>query len=93
METLLSLWVAARARRDDRRRRARLRRELLEYRTPSERDELQAILQRYDMTVDDVLRGREPPPLSGASSAERWEAAWDDIVLDLSSPDPPERRS
>jgi hypothetical protein len=87
METLHSLWGAVRGRRDERRRRARLRREIMDYRTPAERDELLAILGRYDMTIDDVLAGREPPPLSVNSSPERWNDAWDEIVLDLSSPD------
>jgi hypothetical protein len=87
METLHALWDAVRARRDEHRRRARLRREILDYRTPAERDELQAILGRYDMTIDDLLAGREPPPLSAESSPERWDTAWDAIVLDLTSPE------
>jgi hypothetical protein len=87
METLRTLRDAVLAWRAERRRRSRLRREILEYRTPAEREELLAILSRYDMTVEDVLAGREPPPLSTHSSPERWEEAWDEIVLDLSSPD------
>jgi hypothetical protein len=87
METLHTLWDAVRRRRDERRRRARLRQEILGYRTPAERDELQAILERYDMTVDDLLAGREPPPISATSPPERWTVAWDEIVLDLSAPD------
>jgi hypothetical protein len=87
METLHSLWDAVLTRRDARRRRSRLRREILDYRTPAERDELQAILGRYDMTIADLLAGREPPPLSVDSSPERWDQAWDDIVLDLSGDD------
>jgi hypothetical protein len=87
MGTLRTLRDAVLSRREERRRRARLRREILGYRTPAERDELLAILGRYDMTVEDVLAGRQPPPLSAQSSPERWDAAWDGIVLDLSSPD------
>jgi hypothetical protein len=87
METLRSLRDAVLSRREERRRRCRLRREMLDYRTPAERDELLAILGRYDMTIEDVLAGRQPPPISTRSSPERWEQAWDDIVLDLSSPD------
>ena len=75
------------SRREERRRRARLRREILDYRTPAERDELLAILGRYDMTIEDVLAGRQPPPLSVDSSPDRWDQAWDEIVLDLSRPD------
>jgi hypothetical protein len=87
METLRALRDAVLSRREERRRRSRLRRELLDYRTPAERDELLAILGRYDMTIEDVLAGREPPPLSVNSSPDRWAQAWDDIVLDLSTPD------
>jgi hypothetical protein len=87
METLRTLRAAVQSRREERRRRSRLRREILDYRTPAERDELLAILSRYDMTIEDVLAGRQPPPLSVNSSPERWDVAWDEIVLDLSSPD------
>jgi hypothetical protein len=87
METFHSLWGAVLARRDERRRRSKLRREILDYRTPAERDELLAILGRYDMTIADVLAGREPPPLSANSPPERWDQAWDEIVLDLSGDD------
>lgn len=87
MDTLHSLWDAVLARRDERRRRSQLRREILDYRTPAERDELLAILGRYDMTIADVLAGREPPPLSVDSPPERWDQAWDEIVLDLSGDD------
>jgi hypothetical protein len=87
VETLRALWNRIRAWRDEHRRRARLRREILDYRTPSEREELLAILERYDMTVEDLLAGREPPPLSAQSSPDRWANAWDDIVLDLTSED------
>jgi len=72
---------------DARRRRARLRREILDYRTPAEREELMAILERYDMTIEDLLAGRQPPPLSVDSSPTRWEGAWEEIVLDLTSPE------
>jgi hypothetical protein len=87
METLRTLRDAVLSRREERRRRSRLRKELLGYRTQAERDELLAILGRYDMTIEDVLAGREPPPLSADSSPERWDQAWEDIVVDLSSPD------
>ena len=83
MESLHTLWAAMRVRRDERRRRSLLRREILGYRTPNEQNEIQAILARYDMTVDDLLRGRwpeSPPP----SARPDWEDAWDEIVLDLS---------
>jgi hypothetical protein len=87
MGTLRTLRDAVLSRREERRRRSQLRRDILGYRTPAERDELLAILSRYDMTVDDVLAGRQPPPLSVDSSPDRWLQAWDEIVLDLSSPD------
>jgi hypothetical protein len=87
MDTLRTLRDAVLSRREERRRRSRLRREMLDYRTPAERDELLAILGRYDMTIEDVIAGRQPPPISVRSSPERWEEAWDEIVLDLSSPD------
>src|SRR4051794_35320329 len=87
METLHAMWRAVRARRDEHRRRARLRQEILGYRTPAEREELLAILERYDMTVDDLLAGRQPPALSADSPPERWDTAWNEIVLDLTGPD------
>jgi SOS response regulatory protein OraA/RecX len=88
METLTNLTAAFRALRSRRRSRARLRRELMEYRTPAERQEIQTILARYETTVEDLLAGREPTPTTREPSAERnWEDAWDEIVLDLSSDD------
>jgi hypothetical protein len=87
MESLHALRDAVRMRYDERRRRARLRREILDYRTPAEREELMAILERYDMTIEDLLAGRQPPPLSADSSPTRWEGAWEEIVLDLTSPE------
>jgi hypothetical protein len=87
METLTSLWAAMSASRQRRRRREQLRRELSEYRTSAERHDLQAILYRYDMTVDDLLADREPPvtPSHLSPDRAREEDAWDEIVLDLSS--------
>jgi hypothetical protein len=87
METIHALWDAVRARREEHRRRARLRQEILGYRTPAEREELHAILERYDMTGDDLLAGRQPPPISAESSPDRWSVAWGEIVLDLTSPE------
>jgi hypothetical protein len=87
METLHALWDAVRSRRDEHRRQARLRREIGEYRTPAEREELLAILARYDMTVEDVLSGREPPSLTVHAETDPWQEAWDAIVLDLSADD------
>lgn len=83
MESLHTLWDAVCTRRDERRRRSRLRREILGYRTTAEQHEIQAILARYDMTVDDLLSGRRPP-LSTPTARPDWEDAWDQIVLDLS---------
>jgi len=85
MESLRIFWDAVRSRRDERRRRNRLRREILDYRTPAERDELQAILSRYDMTIEDLLAGRQPP-LTVPSRSDPLDDAWDEIVLDLSFP-------
>jgi hypothetical protein len=87
MATLRTLRDAVLSRREERRRRSQLRRDILGYRTPAERDELLAILARYDMTIEDVLAGRQPPPLSADSSPDRWDEAWGEIVLDLSSRD------
>jgi hypothetical protein len=85
-KTWTEVRQAWRAQRDARRRRQQLRRELLEFRTPAERDELQAILARYDTTVADLLAGREPritvpePPTDAD-----WERLWDEIVLGLTA--------
>jgi hypothetical protein len=81
MISLFDLRTTLRARRQERRRRQRLRRELLSYRTPAERHELEAILYRYDTTIE--------PPLATAESAaeEAWQEAWDEVVLDLTSGD------
>jgi hypothetical protein len=86
MESLTAVREAFRARRERRRSRERLRRELAEFRTPAERHELEALLERYGTTVDDLLAGREPPveaPVRGPDRA--WEDLWDEIVLDLST--------
>jgi hypothetical protein len=88
MESLTAMREAIRARRRRRRDRDRLRRELGEVRTSSERHEIEAILERYGTTVDDLIAGREPPveaPVRGPDRA--WEDLWDEIVLDLSSDD------
>ena len=70
------------------RRRQRLRRELLSYRTPAERQELEAILYRYDTTIEEVVAGHEPPLATAEYAAEEaWQEAWDEIVLDLTSGD------
>jgi hypothetical protein len=46
----------ARSRSQERRRQLRtLRRQLEDYRTPSERAELEAILERHDTTVSELL--------------------------------------
>jgi hypothetical protein len=88
MFSLLDLRTTLRARRQERRRRQRLRRELMEYRTPAERDELQAMLARYDTTIEDIVAGHEPPLATAEYAAEEaWQEAWDEIVLDLTSED------
>ena len=86
MIRLFDLRTTLRARRQERRRRQRLRRELLEYRTPAERHELQAILFRYDTTIEEIVAGHEPPLATAERAAEEaWREAWDEIVLDLRS--------
>ena len=88
MTSLFGLRTALRARRQERRRRQRLRRELLSYRTPAERQELEAILYRYDTTIEEVVAGHEPPLATAEYAAEEaWQEAWDEIVLDLTSGD------
>jgi len=82
MESLSAVREALRARRQRRRNRDRLRRELQEFRTSSERHELEAITERYGTTVEDLLAGREPT--FEVPSRAPWEDQWDDIVLDLS---------
>jgi len=88
MESLSAVREALRARRQRRRERDRLRRELQEFRTSSERHEIEAITERYGTTVEDLLAGREPsfdtPPRDPDGD---WEDAWDLIVLDLSRDD------
>jgi hypothetical protein len=85
MESLTVLREALRARRERRSRRRQLRRELMEYRTPAERQELEDICRRYDTTVEDLLAGREPPVAPPILQGRAWEAAWDEIVLHYSS--------
>jgi hypothetical protein len=88
MMRLSAVRTTLRARRQERRRRQRLRSELESYRTPAERQELEAILYRYDTTVEDIVAGREPPLVTAESAArEAWQEAWDEIVVDLTSDD------
>ena len=88
MMSRFDLRTTLRARREERRRRQRLRRELLDYRTPAERLELQAILYRYDTTIEEIVAGHEPPLATAECAAEEaWQEAWDEIVLDLTSED------
>jgi len=90
MISLVDLRTTLRARRQERRRRRRLREELLSYRTSAERHDLEAILYRYDTTIEDVVAGREPPLVTAECAAEAaWQEAWDEIVIDLTSGDPP----
>jgi hypothetical protein len=85
MQSLTVLRAALRARRDRRRRREQLRRELMGYRTPAERQELEDICRRYDTTVEDLLAGREPPVAPPVREERAWQEAWDEIVLHLTS--------
>jgi hypothetical protein len=88
MISLFDLRTTLRARRQERRRRQQLRRELLSYRSPAERQELEAILYRYDTTIEDIVAGREPPLARAECAAEEaWQEAWDEIVIDLTSDD------
>ena len=88
MISLFDLRTTLRARRQERRRRERLRRELLSYRTPSERQELEAILYRYDTTIEELVAGHQPALATAEYAAEEaWQEAWDEIVLDLTSGD------
>ena len=81
MQSLTALREALRARRERRSRREQLRRELGEYRTPAERQELEDICRRYDTTVEDLLAGREPPVTAEMLERRAWEKEWDEIVL------------
>ncbi len=83
MESLGAVREAFRERRRRRRERDRLRRELQEFRTPSELHEIEAITERYGTTVEDLLAGRAPT--FEAPERPAWEDQWDEIVLDLSS--------
>jgi hypothetical protein len=87
MESLTVLREALRARRERRRRREQLRRELMEYRTPAERQELEDICRRYDTTVEDLLADRDPPVARPMLQGRAWQEAWDEIVLNYSSDD------
>ena len=94
MRTLHDLRAGVDARRRERRRRDRLRREVGEYRTPSERQEFQEILARYDMTVDDLLAGREPPGTAAGSTRDGPDSGlWADVVLEHESSDEAETES
>jgi len=62
--------------------------DLLSYRTSAERHELEAILGRYDTTIEEIVAGHEPPLATAEYAAEEaWKEAWDEIVLDLASGD------
>lgn len=88
MGPLAELREVLRARRQRRRSREQLRRDLREFRTSAERHEIEAILERYGTTVEDLLAGQDAPPSGPARAPRRdWEDAWDEIVLDLSSDD------
>jgi hypothetical protein len=54
--TITEIRENARRAKARRERIRRLRAELESYRTPAERAELDAILERYEMTVPDVIR-------------------------------------
>ena len=86
MISMFDLRTALRARWQERRRRRRLRSELLSYTTPAERHELEALLYRYDTTIEEIVAGHEPPLATAEHAAEEaWQQAWDEIVLDLRS--------
>ncbi|MGZ4194477.1 MAG: hypothetical protein ACXVRW_18730 [Solirubrobacteraceae bacterium] len=63
MSTLTRLRTAVRDAWHRHQRRQRLRRELADFRTPSERAELAALLARYETSVEELIRnvGSEPP--------------------------------
>ena len=88
MTPLAALQRALRDRRDRRRRQERLRRELGEFRTPAERQELGDICARYGVTVEELLAGRPPPALAPVTDRPAWEDDWDEIVLYLDLDDP-----
>ncbi len=56
MTTLTRLKTAAQRSAERREKVRRLRRELADYRTPAERAELDAILERHGTTVSELLR-------------------------------------
>jgi hypothetical protein len=56
MTGLTRLRTAAHRSAERRQRVRRLRRELADYRTPAERAELDAILERHDTSVSELLR-------------------------------------
>lgn len=63
MSTLTRLRTAVRDAWHRHQRRQQLRRELADFRTPSERAELEALLARYETSVEELIRnvGSEPP--------------------------------
>jgi hypothetical protein len=77
MNALTRLRLAARESWQRHQRKQRLRRELADYRTPDERAELQAILARYDTTVEEILRSVDRAPDPEPDTAEV-------LTLDLS---------
>ena len=88
MISLFDLRTTLQARRQERRRRRRLRSELSGYTTPAERHELEALLYRYDTTIEEIVAGHEPPLATAEYAAEEaWQEAWDEIVVDLRSED------
>ena len=87
MGSLTALLEALRARRERRSQREQLRRELGEYRTPAERQEIQDICRRYGTTVDDLLAGREPIVPPPVVPRRDWEEEWNEIVLHFSDDD------
>jgi hypothetical protein len=86
MIRLIDLRTTLRARRQERRRRRILRSELMSYTTSAERHELEALLYRYDTTIEEIVAGHEPPLATAEYAArEAWQEAWDEIVVDLTS--------
>jgi hypothetical protein len=83
MTTLRTLLTGIRAWREERRRREHLRRDLRQYRSSAERHELQAILYRYDTTVDDLLAEPapgdpgDPAPTAAGPATQVWELDLD----------------
>ena len=87
MGSLTELLGALRARRERRSRRAQLRRELGEYRTPAERQELQDICRRHGTTVEDLLADPDPAVARPVGPGRDWDKEWNEIVLHFSDDD------